>query len=366
MDLISILYYIIPFIIVTSVIVFVHEFGHFWVARRCGVQVEVFSIGFGAELFGITDKHGTRWKFCLIPMGGYVKMFGDKNAASQADEEALSKMSSKEKQKAFVSKSLAAKSAIVVAGPAANYLLSAIIFSLFFLIYGYPNASTTISGILENSPASKAGIYPGDVINEINGKQVKSFDDIMKIMALNLGEEISIKVNDQDRNKIIKPEEMITKDALGNEVKQYRIGIIASDIKLEKQNIFDAIKLGVYECYKLSAMTLKAMAQMITGARSGQELGGPVKIAQYAAKSAESGFQSMLWFIALLSVNLGLINLLPIPVLDGGHLLIFAIEWCFGKKIAYKVQNYGFQIGIILLLILMVVVMVNDINSLLK
>lgn len=366
MDLISILHYLIPFIIVISIIVFVHEFGHFWVARRCGVKVETFSIGFGTELFGITDKHGTRWKFCLIPMGGYVKMFGDKNAASQTDEEALSKMSLKEKQKAFVSKSLLSKSAIVAAGPAANYLLSAIIFSLFFLIYGYPSASTTVSAVLESSPASKAGIYPGDVLSEINGKQVKNFDDIMKIMALNLGEEIVIKVNGQDSFKVIKPEEMTTKDALGNEVKQYRIGIIANDITIEKQNIFGAIKLGVYECYKLSAMTLKAMAQMITGVRSGQELGGPIKIAQYAAKSAESGMQSMVWFIALLSVNLGLINLLPIPVLDGGHLLIFAVEWCFGKKIAYKVQNYGFQIGIILLLLLMAVVMVNDISSLLK
>lgn len=366
MDLISILHHLVPFIIIISIIVFVHEFGHFWVARRCGVKVEAFSIGFGTELFGVTDRHGTRWKFCLIPMGGYVKMFGDKNSASQTDEEALSKMSLKDKQKAFVSKPLLAKAAIVAAGPAANYLLSAIIFSLFFLIYGYPSANTTVSGVLENSPASKAGIYPGDIVDEVNGEKVNNFDDIMKIMALNLGEEISIKVNNKDGYKIVKPEEVIEKDAIGNEVKKYRIGIIANDIKVEKQNIFGAMKLGVYECYKLSAMTLTAMAQMITGVRSGQELGGPIKIAQYAAKSAESGIKSMLWFIALLSVNLGLINLLPIPVLDGGHLLIFATEWCFGKKIAHKVQNYGFQIGVILLLILMAIVMVNDISSLLR
>lgn len=367
MELLStLLFNILSFILVLTVIVFVHEFGHFWVARRAGVKVEVFSIGFGKELFGFNDKYGTRWKFCLIPMGGYIKMFGDKNAASQADGDIIKGLSSSEKKIAFPCKSLRVKSAIVAAGPAANYLFSAIIFSFFFFIYGYPNVTSRITEVIEGSPASEAGIYPGDVISEINGKRVDSFDDIRNIMSLNLGENIYIKINNQEEYKTITPKKTIEKDALGNEIISYKLGIATTDINMEDKNIFSATKLAVFECYNLSVMTLKSLGQMIAGARSGKELGGPIKIAQYSAKSMEAGIKSLLWFMALLSVNLGLVNLLPIPVLDGGHLLIYLVEASFGKKIARKVQNYGFQIGIILLLMLTVFVTLNDLSGLLK
>ena len=367
MEIISLLLHnILPFILVLTVIVFVHEFGHFWVARKAGVKVEVFSIGFGKELFGFNDKHGTRWKFCLIPMGGYVKMFGDKNAASQTDQDLLDHLSPEERKIAFPCKSLLAKSAIVIAGPAANYLFSAIVFCLFFLIYGYPNATSTITQVLENSPASKAGIYPGDVIDEIDGKKVENFEEIRNIMSLNLGEPVSLKVNGKDEYKVITPEKRVETDVLGNEVESYKLGIVTDNMVLEKQNIFGAAKLAVFECYKLSVMTLKSIGQMIMGTRSSKELGGPIKIAQYSAKSAEAGIQSLLWFMALLSVNLGLVNLLPIPALDGGHLVIYLVEIGFGKKIAHKIQNYGFQIGIILLIMLTMFVTLNDLSSLFK
>ncbi|MCT4634733.1 MAG: RIP metalloprotease RseP [Rickettsiales bacterium] len=367
MELIStLLFNILSFVLVLTIIVFVHEFGHFWVARRAGVKVEVFSIGFGKELLGFNDKHGTRWKFCLIPMGGYIKMFGDKNSASQEDGDLIKGFSSSEKKMAFSCKSLKEKSAIVAAGPAANYLFSAIVFTFFFFIYGYPNVTTKITEVIENSPASKAGIYPGDVIEEINGNRVNSFDDIKNIMALNLSEDVYIKVSGQEIYKTVTPQKTIEKDALDNEVISYKLGIITTDIKIEEQNIFAATKLAILECYNLSVMTLKAMGQIVTGARSSKELGGPIKIAQYSAKSMEAGIKSLLWFMALLSINLGLINLFPIPVLDGGHLLIYLVEASFGKKIAGKIQNYGFQIGIILLLMLTIFVSLNDLSSLLK
>ena len=367
MELITnLLYYTLPFILVLTIVVFIHEFGHFWVARRVGVKVEIFSIGFGKELFGFNDKHGTRWKFCAIPLGGYVKMFGDKSAASNSNEELIKQLSEEEKKIAFPCKSLLSKSAIVVAGPLANYLLAIIIFTGFFIVYGVPNASAKITKILPGSAASIAGIEPGDEIIDINGAEINNFNDIKNIMSINVGEKINIsfKKNDKIIAKEITPQEFKIKDILGNEAKTYRLGIIAENIILEKKSLFPAIKSAVKECYDLSLMSLKAIGQIITGQRSSKELGGPIKIAQYSAKSAESGIQSLLWFIALLSVNLGLMNLLPIPALDGGHLLVYLTEAVLGKKIAAKVQNFGFQIGVIILIMLTIFVTFNDISSL--
>jgi len=362
----SIIYYLVPFILTLTIIVFVHEFGHFWVARRAGVKVEVFSIGFGKELFGFNDKHGTRWKFCLIPMGGYIKMFGDKGAASNSDDEMIATLSSEEKKKAFSCKSLLAKSAIVFAGPAANYIFSALIFTMFFTIYGFPNAQPIVTKVLDNSPASKANIEPGDVIIQMDDQEIKDFNDISMFMGLNVGEmvNVTIKRDDQVIDKQIIPDQFAVKDILGNEVKSYKLGIMAERVALEPQNIFTASKLAVYECYRLSYMSLKALGQMIMGTRSAKELGGPIKIAQYSAKSAEKGFQSLLWFMALLSVNLGLINLMPIPVLDGGHLLLYLVEFTLGKNIASKVQSFGFQIGIALIIMLTIFTTLNDVKDL--
>lgn len=367
MEIISnLLHYIIPFMIVLTALVFVHEFGHFWVARRVGVKVEVFSIGFGKELFGFNDKQGTRWKVCLIPLGGYIKMFGDKTAASNSDEELVARLSASERKIAFPCKSLLSKAAIVIAGPAANYLLAALIFAGFFVAYGVPNASSEVSKILPNSPASIAGIEPGDMIVEIDEQKITSFNDIKNIMSISTGDTITLIIKRHDLliSKKITPEAIFVKDMVGNDAKTYKLGIIAENITLEKKDIFTAMKLAITECYELSVMSLRAMGQIIIGKRSSKELGGPIKIAQYSAKSAENGPLSLLWFIALLSVNLGLMNMLPIPVLDGGHLLIYFVEATMGKKIASKVQEFGLQIGIILLIMLTIFVTVNDVVSL--
>lgn len=352
------------FILVLTILVFVHEFGHFWVARKAGVKIEIFSIGFGKEIFGFTDKLGTRWKFSLIPLGGYVKMFGDKNAASQPDYNKINKLSADEKKLSFEHKSLLIKSSIVAAGPISNYLFSILIFAFFFFSFGHPQASSKISSVVDNSPANKAGILPGDIITEINGQKITSFDEIRNVMALNLGEELKIKVNNQV--KIVTPQKVIEQDALGNKIETFRIGIMTENFRYEKQGFFASIKLAIIECYKISIGTLKSIGQMIAGKRNSDELGGPIKIAQYSSKSLQAGFLSLLMFMGLLSVNLGLINLLPIPVLDGGHLLIYFVEAVLGKKASNAFQKFGFQIGIILLLFLTIFVTFNDLKSLIK
>jgi regulator of sigma E protease len=362
----NLLHYLLPFVFTLTIVVFVHEFGHFLVARINGVKVEVFSIGFGKEIFGFTDTHNTRWKFCLIPMGGYVKMFGDKGSASKSDNDLIATLSKEDQKIAFPCQSLLSKASIVIAGPAANYLFSALIFTIFFAIYGAPFALPKVSEILHNSPAEKAGIEINDSITEINGQTIQSFNEISKIMALSTGEEINLTIKRSETliEKKIVPMQLNEKDILGNDIKSYKLGIMADHVALQQLSIFGAAKRAVIECYQLSAMSLKAMGQMLMGKRSAKELGGPIKIAQYSAKSAEHGFQSLLWFMALLSVNLGLINLLPIPVLDGGHLLIYFTEFTFGKKIATKLQDFGFQIGIILLIMLTIYTTFNDLSRL--
>ena len=303
MEVVSGLFYnIVPFIFVIATLVFVHEFGHFFIARMNGVKVEVFSIGFGKELFGFYDKHNTRWKFCLIPMGGYVKMFGDKNSSSQSDSELISSLSEEEKKIAFSCKTLLQKSSIVVAGPLANYIFAIVIFASFFSIYGHPVTKPIITKVIENSPAEKAGIREGDFITELNGQAIENFGDIGNIMNLNVGEEVTINFirNDNVIIKQIIPEVFYTKDIIGSEVKSFKLGIMADQVTLEKQNIFSAAKLAIKECLHLSYMSLKAMGQIISGKRSIKELGGPIKIAQYSSKTAEYGLSSLLWLIALL------------------------------------------------------------------
>lgn len=360
--IINLLANIVPFIVVLTIVVFIHEYGHYFVAKKCGVKIEVFSIGFGKELFGFNDKHGTRWKFCLFPLGGYVKMYGDKNT----DACFLDNLTAQEKQLTFQNKNLLQKSAIVAAGPIANYLLAIIIFSGFYWAYGYPNNKPIINKFAENSPALEAGLKEGDLITELNGSKILEFSDVARIMDLNIGEKVEVKVKRDNEiiSKIIQPSEMVVKDMLNKEIKIFRLGVMADQLKSEKQNLFSSIKLGFIEAYRLSAMSLKGLSQIITGSRSIKEMGGPIKIAQYSSKSAEYGLIALVSFIALISLNLGLMNLLPIPVLDGGHLLIYAIEFCFGKKIASQFQDFGFQIGIFLLIIMSLIVTYNDLISL--
>ncbi len=352
------------FMLVMTILVFVHEFGHYWAAKKVGVKIEIFSIGFGKEIFGFTDKSGTRWKFSILPLGGYVKMYGDKNAASQYDKELT--LNEKQKLYSLHHKSLSQKSFVIAAGPLANYIFAILIFTFLFFSYGKAVNEPIIHNFTNDSTALAAGLKIGDKITSINDKKIDDFSDLVKVMELNIGEEIKITIARENNiiTKYIKPKPYEAHDITGKEVKVYRLGIIPRDYKIEKQSIFSSIKLSVNESIRLSTSSLKAIWQIISGQRSVKDLGGPVKIAQYSSKTAQYGFISLISFIAIMSVNLGLINLLPIPALDGGHLLINLVEFIFGKKIAVKFQDFGFQIGLILLIIMTLVVTYNDVMSL--
>jgi regulator of sigma E protease len=359
------LYNIAAFAVVISVIVFIHEFGHYYIAKVSGVRVLVFSIGFGKELFGWTDKSGTRWKLCLIPLGGYVKMFGDKSAASTPDRALLEKLPPKEQKVAFHTKPLWIKSAIVVAGPLANYIFAIVILTFFFYIYGSPLFSNKISFVQDNSPAMSAGIKAGDKIVAIDNDDVETFSEIEQIVSLSAGISLNVRVDRDGEllNMNITPSLVEKKDVFGNIIKVGRLGV-GSEIKLKKDiGVIESFTLSLKDTWRMSTTTLQALGQIVTGKRGTEDLGGPIKIAKYSGQSAKKGLGTMIWFMAILSINLGLINLFPIPMLDGGHLAYYLIEAIKGKPLTAKFQQYGFQIGLFLLIMLTVFTTWNDIRT---
>jgi regulator of sigma E protease len=359
-----ILHNFLSFVAILTFIVFIHEFGHYWVARMCGVRVEEFSIGFGKELFGFSDKAGTRWKFCLLPFGGYVRMFGDKNPASMPGEQ-VKLFSEAEKKVSFYFQNVYKRMAIVAAGPIANFLLAILILTVLFRIQGLNTILPIVDKVMEQSAASEAGIKSGDRILEISGQKINDFNEARMIIAQN-GEkplEVLIKRGEKQINFNITPKISVTKDFFGKEVKIGMVGIAAGQVEYKKLNLGNAFITAIQETYKLSAAILKALGELITGKRDVKELGGPVKIAEYSGKSVEMGMMTVLWFIAMISLNLGVMNLLPLPVLDGGHLLFYIFEAIRGKALPEKIQQYGFQFGMAILLSLMIFTTYNDISQ---
>lgn len=361
----GLLFNAVAFIFVISVIVFIHEFGHYYVAKKNGIKIEVFSIGFGKELFGFFDKSGTRWKVCLIPMGGYVKMFGDAGAASTPDAEKLKSLTKEEEKLAFHTKSLPIKAAVVSAGPIANFVLAVVILFFFFISYGKVYVEPVISQIMENSTASEAGLQIDDRILKIDGDEIKTFDDVQRIIALNTGTPVKIELerHSQIINLELTPKMVEREDAFGNTIKAPLIGIQASVSSYEKLGAIDALGASFVEVYHISAGTLKAIGQIITGSRSAKEITGPIGIAKYSGQSAEKGLSTLFWFMAIISVNLGLINLFPIPVLDGGHLLYYIVEAVRGKPMADKYQQLGFRFGTAFVLFLVIFAVYNDLSK---
>jgi regulator of sigma E protease len=361
------LHTIISFLTVITIIVFVHEFGHYYVARLFGVRVEVFSIGFGRVMWSRKDRNNTAWQVCAIPIGGYVRMFGDANEVSAPEQSLLAGMNDAEKRAAFHTQSLLTKSAIVVAGPVANFLLAIIIMSSMFYFYGKPYAPPVVGFIKEGSPAERSGIEIGDRITAIDKMSIESFSDIENAMALNLNESVEVELEREGvlRNILIKPELMEHKTPLGEEIKHRKIGIGVTTLEYKKCSLIEAISSSATETYKLSYITLKSLGQMVLGQRGTESLGGPIKIAQYSGKSAKQGGLVFLWFIAVLSINLGLFNLLPIPALDGGHLLYYALYAVLGAKIADNFHKHAIKIGIALLVGLMIFTTFKDIHNIL-
>lgn len=364
--LIGFLYNAAAFVVILSVIVFVHEFGHYFVAKVSGVKIEQFSIGFGKEMFGFNDKSGTRWKFCVLPLGGYVKMFGDIDPASAPDTEKIKAFTEEEKKVAFHTKSLPVKSAVVFAGPAANFILSIVIMAFFFSIYGKPATLPKISAVSEDSAAEKAGLVPGDLILEIDGTKVDTFADVQRVIAINTGTPVEIVIDREGQQETVTATPLIRekKDIFGNIVKAPLLGIASSQVAYEKLGPFPAVGAAVVETYNIAASTLKAIGQMFTGQRSPKEITGPLGIAKYSGQSAEQGLSTVLWFIVVLSINLGLVNLFPIPLLDGGHLMYYAIEGVRGKPMADKIEQIGFKIGIALVGTLFIFAFINDLRNL--
>lgn len=358
---------LLAFFIVISVIVFIHEFGHYVVAKLCGVKVTAFSIGFGKELIGWNDRSGTRWKISLLPLGGYVKMFGDASSASTADEEAIEQMSEADKKMTFHHKPLYKKAAIVAAGPIANFILTIAIFSYFIMTTGLPSAEPVVGEVMADSPAQAAGLQPGDRITRINQDEVSSFNDIPYLIATNLGTPVTLYVErgEQQMTIVLTPKEVLDDDGLGNQVKRPLIGIRSAQITYEDVGPARALYEATRRTGMICAATLKVIGQIFTGDRGVDDLKGPVGIAQLSGQAADKDVQTVLWLIAMLSANLGLVNLFPIPLLDGGHLAYYAAEAASGRPLAQKVQEYGFRAGFVILLALMAFTIVNDIHRLL-
>jgi regulator of sigma E protease len=355
-------WYVGIFLLVLTILVFVHELGHYLIARRSGVRIEVFSIGFGPELFGWHDRAGTRWKFSAIPLGGYVKMFGDSDPSSSLGVARLGEMTEAERQVSFHHKRLGQRAAIVGGGPLANFAFAIVILALLFSTYGQPFTPADVGQVQAGSAADKGGIKVGDAIVSIDGGTISRFEDVQQIVRLNPGEPMTLVVR-RDGQLVtlhVTPARTEMTDRFGNRHEIGLLGIGRSGVEYVKRNPIAAVGQAFSETWNLSVSTLQAMWQIVIGTRASDELGGPLRIAQMSGEVAEGGVVPLLWFMAVLSINLGLINLFPVPVLDGGHLLFYAAEAIRGKPLGQRAQEYGFRIGLALVLTLMVFATWND------
>jgi regulator of sigma E protease len=350
------------FLIVLTVLVFVHEFGHYAIARWNGVRIDVFSIGFGPELFGWWDSAGTRWKFSTIPLGGYVKMFGDSDASSGQPLSGLGRLAEGERNVSFHYKRLGQRAAIVAAGPAANFAFAIVVLTVLFMTFGQPYTPAEVGQVQPGSAAEQGGIRAGDVILSIDGQAVARFEDVQQAVRMNPGVAMAIAVRREAKTLTLQvsPTRTEVTDRFGNRYEIGLLGIARSGMEYIKRDPVTALYQAVGETWNLSASTLQAMWQMVKGTRTTDELGGPLRIAQMSGEVARGGIAPVLTFMALLSVSLGLINLFPVPILDGGHLLFYAAEAIRGRPLGQKAQEYGFRIGLALVLTLMVFTTWND------
>ncbi|MDB4189278.1 RIP metalloprotease RseP [Candidatus Pelagibacter sp.] len=362
--------YILPFIVLIVIVVFIHEYGHYYFAKRFGVGVTDFSIGFGKEMFGWNDKSGTRWKVCVIPLGGYVKFFGDRNVYSQADNEKIIKEYSKEDQdKLFVLKPLYQRALIVFGGPLANFLLAILIFFSVYTFAGKDFTPAVINEVQKDSPAMVAGLKDNDIVVSIDGNEVTSIMDVSKYIMMSTDEFINFTVNryDQDLTFRVKPNIVEGEDNLGNKISKRMVGIklgaYNNEVNHVKLGPAKALFYAVNEVYYVSTSSLKYIGSMIAGNGDTSQLGGPIRIAKISGQVAEFGILPFISLMAYISISLGLINLFPIPMLDGGHLMFYGIEKVLGRPLSQKTQEGFFRIGLFLLLSLMFFTTFNDLKD---
>jgi len=358
--------YILPFLFVLTIVVFFHELGHFLVARWCGVRVVAFSVGFGPELFGRNDRHGTRWKLSAIPLGGYVKFAGDENEASAPDAEALARMSEEERAGAFQTKSVGRRAAIVAAGPFANFLLSIVIFALLFGLMGRPEMSPRVDDVRPDSAAAEAGLQTGDLILAIDGVEIETFSQLQRIVTVSadIPLEMQVERGSQILDLTVTPRRQELRDRFGNVQNVGLLGVSRSaspdDVVVRSFGPVEAVVEGGKETWFVVTRTAGYIGGILTGRESTDQLGGPIRVAQISGQVATLGFAALLNLTAILSVSIGLLNLLPIPMLDGGHLMFYAAEAVRGKPLSERMQEYGFRIGIAIVLFLMVFATWND------
>ena len=358
--------WIIPFLFGLSVVVFFHELGHFLVARWCGVRVLTFSVGFGPEIVGFNDRYGTRWKLSWIPLGGYVKFFGDDNAASVPDETAVANMTVAEKRQSFFHQPVGRRSAIVAAGPIANFILAIAIFATIFTFYGRQTTTARVDTVLPDSAAAAAGLKPGDVVLAIDGRTIESFSDMQRVVSANAGRTLTFQIDRGGAPMTLAATPALKqgKDGFGNNTCQAVLGVSRSmapgDIKTEHVNPVAAVWLGVQETWFIVDRTFSYIGGLFAGRECADQLGGPIRIAQISGQVATLGFMPVLHLAAMLSVSIGLLNLFPVPLLDGGHLMFYLVEATRGRPLSAKAQEIGFRIGFAIVVMLMIFTFIND------
>ena len=362
----TLLSYIIPFLFVLTVVVFFHELGHFLVARWCGVSVKTFSIGFGPEIFGFTDRKGTRWRLSWIPLGGYVKFIDDENVASAGGRKAFEELPPEQKARSFQGKSLGQRAAIVAAGPIANFLLAIVIFTAIFTFFGERTTDAKVDVVNAGSAAERAGFLPGDRIISIDGEAIESFGQMQRLVGTSPDQPLVFVVERQGKTLEITatPERKEITDRFGNTLRIGLLGIQRSaspdDWTLKRHDPLTALVMAVKETYFVISRSLGYLYDVIVGREAADQLGGPIRIAQVSGQVATAGFVALLNLAAIISVSIGLINLFPIPMLDGGHLLFYGIEAVRGRPLSEYTQEIGFRIGLAFVLMLMIFATWND------
>jgi regulator of sigma E protease len=360
--------YVVPFLFVLTIVVFFHELGHFWVARRAGVKVLTFSLGFGPELVGFNDRHGTRWKLSAVPLGGYVKFFGDDTEASTPSADALANMTDEERKGSFHHKKVGPRAAIVAAGPIANFILAIVIFTCLFTFFGKPSTTARVDKIEANSAAAAAGFQVGDIVQSIDGSKIDTFTDMQRIVSTHADDKLRFVVKRADSTVELEgtPELREVKDPFGN---VHRIGVLgitrqtaAGDVLTERVDPATALWLGVKETWFVVDRTLAYIGGVFVGREQANQFGGPIGIARISGQVATTGgLPGLIQLAAILSISIGLLNLFPVPLLDGGHLLYYAVEAVRGRPLSERAQEMGFRIGLGLVLMLMVFATYNDI-----
>lgn len=358
--------YVVPFLAVLTAIVFVHEMGHYLVARWNGVAIQAFSIGFGRELIGWNDKHGTRWKISAIPLGGYVRFVGDMNAASAPDVEAVANADPELAPRLFANKSVWQRIAVVVAGPVANVILTFLILYALLLGYGRYTIPPVIGAVAAGSVAEAAGLEAGDIIIAVDGYAVRGFEDFQRLVATSPARPVTIELdrNSASQTIVLVPEAVEIEDRFGNSQRIGRIGVSRdvadTDVTLYRPGPVEAVGMTVEEIRFIIQRTGAFLGDFFVGRGDVQQLGGPVKVAKVSGEVATLGIVALINLTALLSLNIGIFNLLPVPMLDGGHLLYYLVEAVRGRPLSMRVQEMGFRFGFALVLALMVFTLFND------